>query len=486
MPLEKHFLHESSPFKDISKIRFWGGILTGLFFGVSLYLVINVSIGVISFSSFHTHFHERWSFSKEELNFYNFFFAFVALNFGQSICFRTWFHKKRKWRKRGYYQWQSIQIEQEFFNWTFLFWFIKMLLFYFIILTFSTTDNEIPNLSFYPDYNFMFILILITLFLYPWLSIRKKFKNKALKWMLVSALTLSALSFGLSKYSYVESLDLDLKKSVRETYTIELPKVDYEWAGHQYYGYEIDVFIAFKKGDTIPHVVFNDTLLSNETLEQDLRSALKRNRYIYRHRFIFRLYAHKEVSMEYIQRVKQIFKYVGCDHILYGIEPLQPHQKQDFYYGYSFRGINHTVVEVDSITLLKYYGSYPPPPPPLPEFLTLTIEELSEQYQIINLDLINKGEIRVGDTIIQSNQLLDYLYTNSHDSSSFVFNLIYDKEDSYNNYIVTHYSLQKYISKIRNDYSLQNFGIDLEYRSRDIMKEIYSKRPFRLREKYLN
>ncbi len=59
-------------------------------------------------------------------------------------------------------------------------------------------------ISLYPDFNYVFVFIIITMFLQVWSTLLLTYRTKAYKWMMISLIVVSSLSFGLSKINIVD------------------------------------------------------------------------------------------------------------------------------------------------------------------------------------------------------------------------------------------------------------------------------------------
>jgi hypothetical protein len=165
--------------------------------------------------------------SDKEVNFYNLFFAFVAVIMAQSACFAFWFDRPRRFLERGHHRNTTIVNDQRALNWYFLNWFSKLAVFFGIMFGLAFYGGFYV-FSFYPDYNYLFILIVVVLFLQSWSTLRLSFKRKSLKMMLVSMIVVSAVAFGLSRINFVDYKGINqciLSKNVYHKYNLKLPEV---------------------------------------------------------------------------------------------------------------------------------------------------------------------------------------------------------------------------------------------------------------------
>ena len=170
--------------------------------------------------------YDIWVPSEKERSFYQLFFAFVSVVFAQSFCLAYWFDGPRRFFEQRHRSAVQIVNGQRNLNWYFLYWFAKVLLCWFCIFSFP---GAFYAFSLYPDFKHLFILLIIVLFLHPWVAMRMAFKRKALKFMALSAVLVTVLAFGMSRINVVDFKSLDntfLSRNVPHRYNLELPETD--------------------------------------------------------------------------------------------------------------------------------------------------------------------------------------------------------------------------------------------------------------------
>lgn len=170
--------------------------------------------------------YDIWVPSEKERSFYQLFFAFVSVILAQSFCLAYWFDGPRRVFERGHRSAVQIVNGQRNLNWYFLYWFAKVLLCWFCIFSFP---GSFYAFSLYPDFKHLFILLIIVLFLHPWVAMRQAFKRKTVKWMALSAVLVTVLAFGMSRINVVDYKSLDnafLSRNVPHRYSLELPETE--------------------------------------------------------------------------------------------------------------------------------------------------------------------------------------------------------------------------------------------------------------------
>ena len=167
-----------------------------------------------------------WVPSEKERSFYQLFFAFVSTLLAQSFCLAYWFDGPRRFFERGHRSAVQIVNGQRNLNWYFLYWFAKVFLCWFCIFSFP---GAFYAFSLYPDFKHLFILIIIVLFLHPWVTMRLAYKRKTLKWMALSAVLVTVLAYSLSRINVVDYKSLEnafLTRNIPYVYDLELPETE--------------------------------------------------------------------------------------------------------------------------------------------------------------------------------------------------------------------------------------------------------------------
>ena len=170
--------------------------------------------------------YDIWVPSAKERSFYQLFFAFVSTLLAQSFCLAYWFDGPRKFFGRRHRSAIQIVNGQRNLNWYFLSWFAKVVLVWFIVLGFP---GAFYAFSLYPDFKHLFILIIIVLFLHPWVTMRLAYKRKTLKWMALSAVLVTVLAYSLSRINVVDYKSLEnafLTRNIPYVYDLELPETE--------------------------------------------------------------------------------------------------------------------------------------------------------------------------------------------------------------------------------------------------------------------
>lgn len=209
----------------VSMFKFVSGIVVAIVMSLTFYAFSCVMLEAFRVVSV-TPEYDMWVLGDKERSFYQLFFAFVSVILAHSFCLAYWFDGPRRIFEKGHRSAVMIVNGQRNLNWYFLSWFAKVVLCWLVLITFPGWFYVFPL---YPGLTGLFILIIIVLFLHPWVAMRLAFKRKTLKWMALSALMVSALAFGLSRINLVDYKSLEnafLSRNVPHVFGLELPATD--------------------------------------------------------------------------------------------------------------------------------------------------------------------------------------------------------------------------------------------------------------------
>lgn len=220
--------------KSMSRLTFITGLLLGLTYSFIFYAfqyILRETLRLLS----TTDQNHVWLLSEDEVFFYNWFFAALALIAGQSICLTHWFQSGSKLGRRHILIRTTVLNDQRFMLNNFLMWFGKIGFLYAIFFGVSRM-GEYTVFSFYPNYAFVLVLIAIILFFQSWNTFRLKFR--AFRWMLTSLIIIVIGSWGLSKINVVDYQKINasiLENNYYYSNDLQLPQVDVErdWVDYE-------------------------------------------------------------------------------------------------------------------------------------------------------------------------------------------------------------------------------------------------------------
>ena len=284
----------------ISRTRFFSGIVLGLLYSFIFYsflYLVRESLRGLSI----TERYDLWILSTEEVSFYNLFFAVVSVIIGQSACFSYWFNRPKQVFQKTKNKRNRIVHDQHFLNWYFLSWFSKITLIFALIFGY-TFEGGFYTFSFYPDYKYLFLLIVIVLFLQTWNTIRLNLGSISLKLMFVSAVVILLVSFGFSKINLIDYKAFNkivLSHKIEKSYNFVLP--------------ESDSYVELKNKNLINRFYFvEDTITKRPIILKDKKEITFKeisreissfNNYIsdYEIPYItYQLHIHKDIKMKFV------------------------------------------------------------------------------------------------------------------------------------------------------------------------------------------
>lgn len=464
--MKKHFLHRKEDLFEIPKSKLIAGILIGLGYAISFYSFLYVFREVFRiFTAPWTY--SLWVLSDSEVNFYNVFFAFISVIFGQSICFTFWFNKPKKLFGRRYLRQINIVNDQRVFTWYFLSWFSKLALAFGIMFGATIGDFHYA-FSFYPDYNYLFILIIVVLYFSSWSNIRLTFKRKSLKWLLTSMILVAALSFGLSRINVIDYRTLNekyLENDIFYKYTLELPESDF-YQKHEKRSLVEDIYIVKKKNEpenTKPTVVINNAEIALKDIERTIFELSSKRHEAERNYITYQFFIHKDIRMNFINELKAEVSKVGVKRIAYAVVPENPEFDQRYYGNLAFftRLFNYFS---DSTSYMKLYNE---------------VSGFSNQIEIKGL---NNNECLVNGSPIKFSQLKETLFNQISKDTNFVIKIDMGVEDSFSSYLNILNSSYKSIREIRNLYALSKFRREFDLLDTEKMRMVAKKYPFRIFE----
>lgn len=349
MPLKPRFLHTDISELRISRQRLLGGIIIGLLYAFALYGVLYMSREMIRMMSVTENF-DLWVMTDAEVNFYNLAFAFIAVILGFSTGFLFCVERPRNAFGQVRYRRFSIVNDLRALNWYFLSAYSKLAWglgavyasFYCyrgFFYSHNPYDNFMEDNDLFPIYKLVYILIIIVLFLQMWTTIRQVFKNKSLKWMLISMLGLIVVGFGLSRVNLIDYEAVNasiLKNNTHYTYKIELPDVthfrtDYFIKG---LGRINDIYFApnQNKKDSAPMMFFEGKEMSFKEIGERIKT---RSEY-WRHQEELRLHFHRTIKMKHVWKVYEEMGKEAFTKFSFAVVRIRHENDKRYYHDYSF------------------------------------------------------------------------------------------------------------------------------------------------------
>ncbi len=465
MTLNKNFLHKEQNFFEISKFKLIVGILIGLLYSFAFYSFLYVSREVFRILSV-TENYDLWILTDNQVNFYNLFFAFISVIFGQSICFAFWLDRPKKIFGKQNYRKTTIVNDQRFLNWYFLNWFSKLAVLFGLWFG-LTIHGGYYVFSLYPDYNYIFILIIVVLFFQTWNTIRLTFKRKSLKWLLYSIVIVSLVSFGLSKLNLIDYKTINqnyLQKNITYNYNLELPKTDCYKRLYRLSLVENIYVVKSKNPDNPkPIIIINNKEIVLQQLNiiiNDWQSM--RSEYEIPH-MIYQLHIDKSIKMGFVNKLKNELAKSGGIRIAYAVVPKNPEYDIRFYKDFSFQ-----------TRIPNWHSDWFNPKE--------IYDGLNKFHNIINIKQNTLGKYYINDEAVEIAQIKQSLKHLIIKDSDYIIKFNVNDSVEFSDYFrVISYS-REVINELRNEYSNKIYSKQFDILDYEEAKEVKNKFPFRVFE----
>ncbi len=304
----------------------------------------------------------------------------------------------------------------------------------------------------FDSYHFIFYLIIIVLFLNSFLGIRLLFKRYRLKYMLISAIAVSILSFSISRINVVDSERINRSSKNHSFSNLHLPEaIGFEYV-HDYY-LNPRYYIAYSEQDSNIEMFY----WKEKTEREDFRESLYRhNSHIplyHSKRIKVLLFIDKKVSMKYINELRKDAAGANMYRTYCAVVP--PKRKfKDCYY------LSNALV----IPFARYYDSLSyMPPPPKPDssiFWVFNVEQSSDDEYIIANELVLESDLKA--------KLKSLILR--REKKRFLFNYKYNPDSTcLEDYIMLYSIMRSAIMEIRDQKSKELYNksfIELDYENR--------------------
>lgn len=432
------FLNTDIRHLEIPISRWIVGAMVGLLYALCFYALQYFTREVFRVLSVSPNF-DMWVLTEEEVNVYNLFFAFMALLIGQSISFGYWFDRPKKvfvTRKRAA---RAVVHGARFYSWYFLSWFSRLATMYAILFGLTFYGGHYA-FGLYPEYIYLLILFLLVWFFISWNSFALILGKKRWRWMLVSLITISSLSFGLSRINLVDYEALTfLSKSIHYNYNLKLLQTS-SAENPRRKSLMLDIYlVTSKEGDSakpvliIDHEEINFDQLTSQIIDFRLQVNEAERSYV-----TFNLHIHKGLKMGFVNQVKDVLSTHGATNTVYAVQT----SGKEFPELYYRRGV--VQLRVADWTSPIYE----------PSMLQQHVDRIEN---VIKVKYHGKGYYLVNTKKIALADLRDHLKTLILQNSDFLITPYSDDEVSFGDYFSIIIAAKEAIDEIRNGYALIHF-----------------------------
>lgn len=436
MTLTKNFLHKKPESIKISRFKLIVGILLGLFYSFAFYSFLYLIREVFRFVSV-TETYDSWVLADHEVYFYNLIFALISVVIGQSVTFTFWFDRPRRISEKRKYRKTSIVNDQRALTWCFLSWFSGLALSFGVLFGIGLYAGfYVFNL--YPNYNYIFILIVVVLFLQSWNTIRLTYKRKSLKWLLSSIVILSIIAFGFSRINLIDYKAVNgiyLQYNIPYNYNLELPESNTYESFIQLSLIE-NIYIVEPKNQqsgSEPIIIVDDENIGIEKLREKIAEWKSLRDGYDVPRMVYRLHIHKTIKMGFVKKVKSELINSDVSTIAYAVIPTNREYDDRYYQNLSF-----TVILPD-----WSYNSF---------VQSESNKGISKSQNIIEINQMTSGCF-INDSLVKPNEITYTLKRLIQENSDYKINFQVDDNVEFSEYFKVLSSVMEAIDDIRNDYA---------------------------------
>jgi hypothetical protein len=442
------------------------GLFSGLFFAFCFYAFLYLTRESFRLVSL-TEDYDLWILTDKEVSFYNLIFAFISVIFAQSICFSFWFDKPQKLFSKRKFQNITIVNDQRALNTYFLAWSSKLAL-VFVLFFGLTSKGGFYVFSFYPEYNYIFVLIILVLFLQTWNSIRRINKRHSLKWMFISMIIVSTIAFGLSKVNLIDYKSINniaLQKNIPLKYNLEVPESNCYEIKLENRSLTKDVYVVRNKQieNSIPQIFINNEEVTLKGLGLkilDLQSSVNENDI---NLCTYHMHIDKTIKMNFLNELKKEMANVNALRIAYAIVPTNAQYDKRYYKDYTFK-IRLPKYDFENYTLLDRYKG------------------LDEFENIIEIRNTNSGEFEINGITYSVGSLKQVIKEDIIRNPNYIVKFYINDNVDFSVYLSVMSKTKEAVDELRNEYSFLTYSKSFDNLNDEQTNETNKKYGFRVFE----
>lgn len=479
MSLQKGFLKPIFDTNTLSRKRFWSGLVVGLLSAIVFYTCLCVGRESIRFiagkGGIMTTINQIVLLTEHERLFFNFFFAFLGLIWGQGLCITIWL---------GVFRQRSHIVGEITYQSQAIFWgFISLI----AVASFSFGLQLLPYIYYYEevidlyqDFYYSILLALTVLFLYSWQIIRRffrvRFHQVGKLFGIFVLISFCFISINWGTHDQLTNIFFQSNPSVN--YKIKLPQTSYHQSLSSKQSLNTFIYMGYAKSNTSqlgePKIIIDDY---PEISLSELAGVLNRKKYFDEKlvpQIFYCLLIDMEMPMKYVKQVQMemrsvmalkvayiVRKKVNWNTLLSGILVLLPPlSEEDFQ------------ANLENYPHLQKYP--PPPPPPIIDTLnnpTLQLRINAEGQLLVNKKVVEEGNLKNSLQVFLEEYPIEGIVV-----------LKVSEDATYNEYIQLQGILKESYQTIRNKEAMNQYGQLYEDLEREQKKEIRLLHPMRLRE----
>lgn len=448
--------------KDIgfSKERIAGAIVILLVTSVAFYGFFYMSRESMRYFSVSDDY-DIWILTDAQVNFYNTIYAAISIVMGLGSA-SSFLVDRPRYPKKAIRNRTMLLNDFRVLNWVFLVWIYEIGTAFGI---FFVASLSFYDFSFYPDYNYMFILFVIVLYLQLWTNMRRVFTISVAKVFLPFTLLFLILSFLLGKVNFIDYKKLDkrtLSKNVYHKYKIEKPSAE-SWDYLNNKSMVRELHLAYKKSDSssiMPDLVYDGRIINSDDLDSLIANWRKYYDQRQHHLFQLQLSIDKNIKMKHVDFLRNKIHETGIFRVGYSVVPKGDHGTQ----------LRHKLKAIpDELTDFQVIDSL------FPDALA--------RYNVTKLDF-DKGLFQLNDKSIEPTILIGEIRMIVEGDPNYVFVISNRESLRYGEFIEIYDAIRMSIEYLRDSYSLDCYGKKYEWNKRDIKREIREIYPMRIEDRF--
>lgn len=445
---------------DHSYQRIAGSIVIFLLTSFSFYAFFNLSRETIRYFSTNDDY-DIWVLGPSEIAFYNTIYAAISIIIAAGSAFSFLIN-------RPFYPYRSIakrtSLLNDFrvLNWVFVAWIYELGFAYGIFFVASISYYDF---SFYPEYNYFFVLLVIVLYLQLWVSIRRQFVFKLYKHFAPITFFFVLFSFILGSINFIDHQNIDdsvLSKSVYHNYKISKPKAS-SWKTISNKGISKEIFLCFSHQDSLdsdPVIIYDGVIIKPSSLDSLAKEWFKYIPTSQRLIFQTKLTIDGSVTMKEVNKLRsQLFK-SGVTKVAYSVVPSGSSYNQKRY--------KYNVI-----------------PGSLPDYRSLDSMDPKklEEWNLYELSYTN-GKAKIIEEALSHDSLLLKIESIVQTEPKYVFVLSQNESLLFKDFILLYDAVRSSTDKIRNEYSLKKFGKPYRRNTLEIDDKIQELYPLNILDRY--
>ncbi|MBI9036625.1 MAG: hypothetical protein JEY97_00710 [Bacteroidales bacterium] len=289
------------------------------------------------------------------------------------------------------------------------------------------------------------------------------FKGRSIKWLLISMILLSGISFGFSKIQLIDYKKINeglFRKSIHYKYNLELPESDVYQRIEKKSLIE-DIFIVTSKenpNNSEPIIVINNKKVAFADLPGKIKEIQLSKDEIDAKFIIFFLHIHRDIKMSFINKLRKQLMDIGIWKVTYDVTPCNP-KFDSRYYGDLGLSLRLPKLQSDSLDFQEIFEKY------------------HKGRDIIKIKPLESGFCLFNETLIESKDLKEKYKNQMIENQNNIVKFYHNKNLDFSAYIRIISDLLVVVHELRDMYSinkyLKSYDMLSNYEEREMIRKKY-------------